>query len=149
MNYVITNYKFDNDDMLVWVDCDCNFMNQIEPAKMNEMFEGRDVFYMFGNGRRHTIGAIETGVLGFKIRGFEAIRNVYNRYVDGSYREEPRWDDSWMFTKEINRETPYTSLDIVRNNITVGDVLGTTKLGTFINHKKGFHHKNKIVKKFE
>jgi len=141
---------YEQDEILIWIDSDCIFQKRLLYRDVVNIFQDADMFFNYGRFRKNTIMSIETGLMGFRNDGFTILDRVYDKYITGAFRSQPRWDDSWMFTREVeskNRE--YNVIDLVPDEYNSSHVVSSTPLGAFIKHDKGSHHRTGVVEPWE
>lgn len=128
-------------DYLVWVDCDCVFRKHFPIEQMDLL--AKNVAFVYCKGVKRE--AIEAGVMIFNLKagGDEIIRKTLDRYTSKEYRNYDRWDDGyqWYVTVQENPKIKCKDLitEVHQNPRYQQEVIPTTILGKYIEHKKGTH----------
>jgi hypothetical protein len=136
-----------NYDAIVWIDCDCFFIQNMTTNFVFNIFGNNDVFYHQGNYRNSKDFGFETGIIGFRNRGYNLLSVVFKTYESGKYSILSRWDDGYVFKHIIYKmviSKLISAIDLVDSNITSGKKLDAVTKGPFkmyIVHKKGIHTK--------
>lgn len=121
---------------MVWLDSDCLFRKVLAADTLQAWMRKKGVLYMLG--KRMTP---ETGVLALDCSrgGIEFVEQVLGSYMSGRFRAEARWDDT-AISLSILRNPQISSIDIVDPSLPkTNQVLPTTPLGEFFEHRKGLH----------
>ncbi len=127
-------------DYLFWIDSDCLFKKTITEEYVHEVFGSNDIIYSYGESQKQGVASVETGFIGFK-RPFTFIEDWIEFYISGEFRKEPRWDDSWSFTKLIERKD-YNARDMIEGVFYPPGVSCVVACGPFkdhITHYRGIH----------
>lgn len=143
LHYAINNYS--QYDIIVWVDCDCIFKQQLSGNVITKLLKDNDMFYHQGSYRNSKDFGFETGFIAFKKnKGFQIINQVSNIYVTRKYLTFGRWDDGYIFKQVIQQQIAQKKLkaiDLVDSN-RPGKRLEAINKGMFseyLIHNKGLH----------
>jgi hypothetical protein len=134
LEYVINTLLYKD---IVWLDCDCFFLERTTEKFILEQFKGTDTFYFKGPRRE----VEETGIVGYRNADF--IKTYINRYTLGLFRNDPRWDDCYQY-QMARKETKVSSIDLGRHCVTT-DPIPESHFGQYISHKKGSHNRLGVV----
>ena len=133
--YILNNI-FDNYDYLIWLDCDCAFLQKIPISIIKGLFNNKSIFYMLGRRKIE-----ETGFIGYRINkeGKYFLEKYIWFYTSGKFKNYERWDDSSMF-QQTRLSTQIKGNDIV-NKKGKAHVMQMSLIAPFISHFKGHHNK--------
>lgn len=125
-------------EYIIWIDSDCEFIDNLTEDKVAALFADNSVFYMRGN---RTV--IESGILGFNLkrRGDEIIERWLNAYTTQIFRDFERWDDGYVFETMMRGPfKKFNQLDLIPKNVSnLNDVAKNSILFPYIRHYKGLH----------
>jgi hypothetical protein len=151
--YALNVFVQDKYDIIVWIDSDCYFKQQLPFEIYSKAFQNNaGVFYHLGLKRNIDDKGVESGFIGFykKNNGFNFLQQLFDTY-NTEFRKYNRWDDGYIIKMVINN-------NINLQNIKVNDLIfqesnskyerNVLKLGIFgnyIHHNKGIHAKLQIL----
>lgn len=143
LDFVIKNFTH---DYVVWIDADCEFLQQITlPFVRDILFDEdrADVFYMRG-----IRPVMEAGIFGYNLKrkGIEFFNKFFELYLSGQFKDLQRWDDSYLLQYILMNEDFY-GFDLVQVPKTGGhaSVVEHSLVGKHITHYKGTHGRIKGI----
>ena len=120
----------------IWLDSDVLFKKEITEELVTSWFNGSSVFFLKGPKRK----VWETGILGMHdAPGKSFIVKTFEYYMSGGFREQPRWDDGFIFQKVAERDKALNKLDLATDASGHSDVAPHSPLGAYLTHNKGTH----------
>lgn len=148
LHYTIS--KFDNYDYIVWIDNDCEIIQNMDHLFIEQLFNNKDFFYFLGKHRIKMDLGVEAGFMGFKKPyGFIVLQLLFDYYMSGKFINEIRWDDGWLLKQimiQLQLNQKYNGNDLA-NHIRLkknSHVMDNLPYNKYIIHKKGSHWKNHI-----
>jgi hypothetical protein len=130
LNYALSKAR--DNDKLIWLDSDCHFVKHVYKKFILALFNGTDNFYIKGPRPID-----ESGIFGLNVcidtRNF--IYKIITNYLDKSFREQIRWDDSSQLM--TSRKKRFSTNDIHPN---------IKELRKNIVHTKGIHGRAGLMK---
>ena len=127
---------------IVWVDCDTSFKKQITVEKLDELCGGQPLAYHYGKSRDHHTMGIETGIVVFNMEKMDQLREIIHRLtevmLDGSFRQQKRWDDAWMLTVVCEEMGLLNQCDI-HPKCNHNNPMKDGPFSKYIDHFKGLH----------
>lgn len=126
--------------ILVWIDADCRFIGNPLFHEYEGWLGGAGCFYMQGPRRKHP----ETSIVGYDIEngGMEVVNRLIERYREGVFREDERWDDCWQLMRALD-DTKIPSNDLFGGYGKVGRVVEHSALKDFFEHDKGINKRHR------
>jgi len=138
-------------DAIVWIDSDCLVTKKIDNSMVQRAFGDCQTFYHLGPDRSDD--SIESGLIGFKAP-WNTLHRVFKMYDDGSFKNEKRWDDGYIF-KVVLSKTPTLGRDVVSSkkssmqlefrNAKRKDVIHRGPFREYVIHNKGQHKKQSKI----
>lgn len=125
---------------LMWVDCDCYFLDSLITKQLEIIFGSSHVIYHLGPHRSKNNKGWESGILGFHGIGTAFLDKVCEVYTNKTYRKYSRWDDGYVF-KLVSRKFTHQSkiTDLVATNQKSIDVIPYGPFAPYLKHEKGTH----------
>lgn len=131
-----------NVNEFVWIDCDTLFLKPLPEDLILSQLSKCHVRFHYGKSRTVHNSGIESGMILFDIENGadRTINRICERFSNGSFRKEIRWDDAWMITLVAKEEGI-----IIRGDMTpkcfVQDPMRVGPFRIYVTHKKGIHWK--------
>jgi len=146
LKYALTLSEF---KMIVFVDADVTFLQQIPKPLLLEAFGDTGMFYHLGEKRRKVDLGIEAGFIGWreKHQGFELLQLMIDYFLDGRFRKYERFDDGYVIKKVIEENPQYPTRDLVKNQKGPKEAIQHGLFSSYIRHNKG-KFKYKILDKY-
>jgi hypothetical protein len=120
----------------IWLDSDVAFTAKVTEELVTSWFKSSSVFFLKGPKRK----VWETGILGMDGQaGKSFIVKTFEYYMSGGFREQPRWDDGFIFQKVAERDKALNKLDLATDASGHSDVAPHSPLGPYLKHNKGTH----------
>lgn len=121
----------------IWLDADCRFLKQTLFSDVEKWFGDYDLFYL--RSRKRPVA--ETGIFGLSnsLAAYEFLCRIITQYLDRSFRDFPRWDDSYSITWNLARFSKLRSIDLATDASGHADVVIHSPIAPFISHDKGRH----------
>lgn len=124
---------FDEDDLVFWIDSDCDIKQQITEEFLKGLLDRACVAYM---GRKHSY--TETGFVGFntKHRHFQTFRDRYLSFFTSGriFQQLKGWHDCIAFDEA---RQGLSGRDLTPNGWGYGSVIQDSILEPYIDHYKG------------
>ncbi len=124
---------FDEDDLVFWIDSDCDIKQQIPEEMLKSLLERACVAYM---GRKHSY--TETGFVGFntKHRHFQQFRSRYLQFFTSGriFQQLKGWHDCIAFDEA---RQGLSGNDLTPNGWGYGSVIQDSVLAPYMDHLKG------------
>jgi len=129
---------------IIWIDCDCYFIENAENFSWKDMIGDAPGFYMKGPRR----AVIEGGVVGYDTQtkmGSKVYEEIERIYLTGEFRNHERWDDSFIVQialENIRRMLPKKKpfMDVAAGVVTRdGHITKRSLVGRYVRHNKGEH----------
>ena len=154
MGYHATCVNRFDDDYLMFVDSDIRFTKTFDDEFIKKVTNGKPI--SFFKGRR---AAVETGLIVLDNRSPKSSKFYkwfMQMFIDGSFKKLERWDDSWTFTKMVERCPKKWFCDFAENQNPIkhknsngqetgGQIIPVTVWGDYVEHDKGMHIRNKVL----
>lgn len=125
-------------DCLIWLDADCRFRTRVtEKVVKGWLKYTSGVFYL-----KNKRPVLEAGVVGYHLGngGGRVLEALGRRYLEGTFRQDPRWDDSYQLQRAIGTlSNRVRCLDIAYGVGAHAAVVPYSPLGPYIEHAKGRH----------
>lgn len=121
---------------VIWLDSDVVFKTKVDDSTAVSWFKGHNIFFLKGPKRK----VWETGIFGFeKPKGLEFINCVFDYYMSGAFREQPRWDDSQILQTVATKNSQFSKIDLATSASGHADVVPHSPLRNYLTHNKGTH----------
>lgn len=147
LHYALAKYQTDY-DILVWIDCDCYFVDNISNLYISNIFDKKyGVIYFEGKNRKLVNNGYETGFIAFhkNYDGFELLQRIITCYEDGSFKKYKGWYDGFVIKMICEESTDILKYDMA-DKINNGNVMNyDNPIFDYIKHEKGTHIKNKVI----
>jgi hypothetical protein len=129
---------------VVWIDCDCKFIRQLDFATIDKVCSGFACSYHWGVYRPKRNLPIETGLVVFDMAagGGKVILDWFELYTTGKFREQELWSDSHLL--EVALRNNHKSQDLMKLPGSEPHRSRVVEYGPFkkyITHDKGTNHK--------
>jgi len=139
-------------NMIVFVDCDTIFVKELPDDLIEDALEDMDMFYHCGDNRRRRDTGMESGFMGWKrddlTLTYHVLDAAIDMYMDGSYRDLKRWDDSYVL-RHLCETGLYRTRDVVKPHIEQAGahVIIHGPFAPYVQHDKGKHQRAGLVVK--
>ena len=129
-------------DIMMWVDSDAFFKKALTEKTVASWFANK-YGCVYLKSRR---AAIETGVVGYhlKLGGIKIIDKMIERYENGKFRKDRRWDDCVQLEKAISNSS-VKAVDLAANVGENSTVIQFSPLGEYLGHDKGLHRRKRVL----
>ena len=132
-------------DIIIWIDCDCYFINHLSNDKIIKIMNNYDAFYHMGDKRLKLDLNFESGLIGFrKPNGYKLLNKVFDCYTSKQYQNYKRWDDGYIFRMIFQENTSISQIDLATKSKTT-EVIPIGPFNKYIIHNKGSHKRKNIL----
>ena len=145
LELVRTSNKTESFSHIVMIDCDTEFLTTLNDSFWNKILPvdthcGYHLGPYRSNASVHHCSGVESGILVFNnsITGYELVQCIINKFIDGSFRSEIRWDDGYIIRKVVEHRSDCYDFS---NECNKSNVIAHGPFKNRIIHHKGTHRK--------